>query len=211
MSTNKKRASEPASWEENPQGEVPPGDDNQSGEGGQGQENLNEEGMALEEPEITIADYQELQDELEKARMQSAENFEGWQRERADFLNYKRRTERDLSQTAQNLKGNIIKQYLVILDDLDRALKNRPQGSEDVTAWENGIELIYRKLQNILAAEGVQQVAAEEGQAFDPNVMEAISHEQNPDYESGQVIEVVSQGYIIGDRVLRPALVRVAQ
>ena len=91
-------------------------------------------------------------------------------------------------------------------DDLERAMQNRP--ADD--AWANGIELITRKLQNILNSEGLKRIEAE-GMPFDPNFHEAISHEHNEDFESGQVIAVVQNGYMLGERVIRPALVRVAQ
>jgi molecular chaperone GrpE len=151
-----------------------------------------------------------LRQELDAASAKAAENFDGWQRERADFLNYKKRIEREQAQAAQNMTGGIVKKYLVVLDDMERALKHAPEANGDVLSWVNGIELIYRKLQNILEAEGVLRIDAD-GQFFDPNLHEAISHEDSPDHESGQVIEVLQQGYVLGDRVLRPALVRVAR
>jgi molecular chaperone GrpE len=147
--------------------------------------------------------------ELEKTRLESKEFSEGWQRERADFTNYKKRIERDQLQMAQSMSGTIIKKYLVVLDDLDRALKNRPTDPEGAK-WAEGIDLIYRKLQTILENENVSRIPAD-SELFDPNIHEAISHEESPDHESGQVIEVLQHGYMIGDRVLRPALVRVAK
>lgn len=168
-----------------------------------------EEGFQPEES--AAVDVSALQNELDDARAKAAENFEGWQRERADFMNYKKRVERDQAQSLQNITGSIVKKYLVVLDDMERALKHAPEtGGEDVLAWVGGVELIYRKLQNILESEGVQRIEAE-GQPFDPTLHEAISHEDSPDHDSGQVIEVLQQGYTLGDRVLRPALVRVAR
>lgn len=167
---------------------------------------LNQE-PALEEPSATIVD--ELEQELEAARSEASKNFEGWQRERADFLNYKKRIERDQVQATQNITGSIIKRFLPVLDDLQRALNHRPTGGE-AASWAEGIELITRKLLAILENEGVKPIPAE-GAMFDPNTMEAITHEESPDHESGQVIEVVQQGYTLSDRVLRPALVRVAR
>ena len=158
---------------------------------------------------VPVEEYSALKDELDKTQKQSKDFFEGWQRERADFSNYKKRIEREQSQLSQNLSGNIIKKYLVVLDDLERALKTRPtQG--DGANWADGIELIYRKLQKILEAEGIVRMPAET-EVFDPVRHEAISHEDSPDHQSGEIIEVVQQGYLIGDRVLRPALVRVAR
>ncbi|GIV63548.1 MAG: nucleotide exchange factor GrpE [Chloroflexota bacterium] len=150
-----------------------------------------------------------LQQELQNAQNQCKEYFEGWQRERADFMNYKKRVERDQAQLHQVITANIIKKFLVVLDDMERAIKNRPADAEQ-QEWWNGVDLIYRKLQSILEAEGIQPIAAA-GDLFDPNLHEAISHEESSEVQSGHIIEVVQQGYRLGDRVVRPALVRVAQ
>ena len=166
-----------------------------------------------EEPQemviIPKEDHEALQLGLEQSRQKAQEYFDGWQRERADFLNYKKRLERDQEQRNNNFTGNFIKNYLVILDDLDRALKIRPtQG--DGAAWSEGIELIYRKLLKFLEMEGVRPIPTDQ-KTFDPTLHEAISHESSPNHENSEIIEVVQQGYMLGDRVLRPALVRVAQ
>jgi molecular chaperone GrpE len=166
-----------------------------------------------EEPQemviIPKEDHEALQNDLEQSRQKAQEYFDGWQRERADFLNYKKRLERDQEQRNNNFSESFIRKYLVILDDLDRALKTRPtQG--DGAAWPEGVELIYRKLRNYLELEGVRPIPTDQ-KTFDPTLHEAISHEASPDHESGEIIEVVQQGYMLGDRVLRPALVRVAQ
>ena len=171
------------------------------------------ESDALEEPvnsEI-IEDQQVelLKKELSDAEAKSNEYLEGWQRSRAEFANYKKRIEREQAEVYQRAAGMIIRRYLEVLDDLELALKNRPTDQEGAIS-ANGIELIYRKLTNILESEGVKPIQSE-GELFDPNVHEAISMESNPAYQSGQVIEVLKQGYWLGDRVLRHALVRVAQ
>lgn len=158
---------------------------------------------------LTLEEYTALEQQRDEARQQAKEYFDGWQRERADFQNYKRRIERDQTQILDNTTGRIVKKYLVILDDLERALKSRPIEGQGA-AWADGIELIVRKLQNILDQEGVKRIPAEE-QLFDPNLHEAITHEDHPERKSGEIIEVVQQGYTIGERVLRPALVRVAR
>jgi molecular chaperone GrpE len=150
-----------------------------------------------------------LKEELEHIQKQSKEYFEGWQRERADFMNYKKRIEREQQQIHQVVSANIIKKFIVILDDMELAVKNRPEKASDKNWWE-GMELISRKLQGILEVEGVTRIPAEK-EIFNPNRHEAISHEDNSDFESGQVIEVLKQGYVMGDRIIRPALVRVAR
>jgi molecular chaperone GrpE len=150
-----------------------------------------------------------LKAELQATQAKADEYLDGWQRARAEFSNYKKRVEREQSQLYKNVTGSVIKRYLGVLDDMERALKNRPADG-DGAVWSEGIDLIYRKLLNFLENEGVTQMQAE-GQDFDPMLHEAVSSEENDQYESGQIIEVIQQGYMIGDKVLRPAMVRVAR
>jgi molecular chaperone GrpE len=98
-------------------------------------------------------------------------------------------------------------------DDLDRAIKEKPADASDAAAlaqWATGVDLIQRKLHNILEAEGLQRLEAE-GQHFDPQQHEAVTQEDSDEHEPGQIIGVVRQGYKLGDRVIRPAMVRVAK
>jgi molecular chaperone GrpE len=158
---------------------------------------------------ISVDEYNALAEELQQVQEKAKEYFDGWQRERADFANYKRRVERDQVTMTQNIKGDVAKKYLGVLDDLERAMKNRPSTAE-AEAWASGIELIVRKIQGILEAEGVYRIPAEE-EEFNPNRHEAITYEKSPDHKGGEIIEVVQQGYTLGERVLRPAMVRVAR
>lgn len=155
------------------------------------------------------AEIESLKQELENTRSKSEEYLDGWQRSRAEFANYKKRVEREQATIYQTTSTTIIKRYLEVLDDLERALNNRPQEGEG-KIWAEGIELIFRKFLSILENEGVVVMKAQ-GEQFDPNLHEAISSEENDDFDSGQIIEVVKQGYTQGERVLRPALVRVAR
>jgi molecular chaperone GrpE len=150
-----------------------------------------------------------LKADLEKLKGEAAANLDGWQRERAEFSNYKKRIDRENESLHQTVTGSVIKKYLVILDDLELALKARPKEGEGA-AWADGIELIARKLQSVLESEGIERINQNKVQ-FDPNLHEAISNEENPDFECGEIIEVVRQGYKLGDRILRPAMVRVAR
>ena len=147
-----------------------------------------------------------LKKKLEEAASRTSEYKDSWLRSQAEFQNYRKRIERDNELTYISLKGDIVKKILPVLDDLERALQNR--SAED--AWANGIELVARKFQNILEGEGVKRIDAV-GAEFDPNFHEAISHEPADGVQSGHVIGVVQNGYMIGERVIRPALVRVAQ
>lgn len=168
----------------------------------------NEDNKAPHENKL-IKDIEHLNTRLDELEKEAASNLNGWQRERAEFSNYKKRVERDHAQSRQDITGAIIKKYLVVLDDLELALKNKPKGGQG-EAWANGIELIARKLLSIIEAEGVERIS-ENRVMFDPTIHEAISSEENADFESGEVIEVIRHGYKLGDRVLRPAMVRVAR
>jgi molecular chaperone GrpE len=152
---------------------------------------------------------EELMALLQEAQHQAAEYLDGWQRARAEFANYKRRSERAMQEHYANAAGNILGRFLSVQDDLERALKDRSDEG-DSKAWAEGIELINRKLNSLLEAEGVEPIKAI-GERFDPNFHEALSYEDNDEVEDGCVIDVVRQGYMLKDRVLRPALVRVAK
>lgn len=160
-------------------------------------------------PEVTLETYEALKAELEKITKEAATNMDGWQRERAEFVNYKKRIERENVQLRSNITGEVIKKYLVIMDDLDLAMNHRPSCDEG-SVWAEGIELIVRKLQTVIDGEGIERINQNKVQ-FDPNMHEAISNEDNPEFASGEVIEVVRQGYKLGERILRPAMVRVAR
>lgn len=159
-------------------------------------------------PEEEIA---QLRSELDQALAKANEYLTGWQRERAEFFNYKKRMEREQAQGGQNAFANAIRRYLDIADDLERALKskNRPTGGNGAI-WAEGIDLIHRKMIAAFEADGVKPIDTD-GKDFDPSMHEAISHEDSPDHESGQIIEVVQPGYTLGERVIRPARVRVAR
>lgn len=146
---------------------------------------------------------------LETSEAKATEYLDGWQRARAEFTNYKKRINREQAQTKKDAVGKVVRQYLPVVDDLERALKDRPPDG-DGAAWAEGIELIYRKLMSLLEAESVTSMQAE-GEMFDPNLHEAIVQTESDEHESGQIIEVIQRGYSIGDRVLRPARVRIAE
>jgi molecular chaperone GrpE len=161
------------------------------------------------EDEIPIEEKLELtQAALEASEAKAEEYLDGWQRAQAEFANFRKRQERERELNKFESVGRIIKRYLPIVDDLERALKDRPTDG-DGASWADGIDLIYRKLISILDAEGVAPMEAE-GKMFDPNLHEAILQTPSKEHESGQIIEVMQTGYMLGDRVLRPAVVRVA-
>lgn len=162
----------------------------------------------VEEAEAETAPSQ-LEAALAEATQKAQNYFDGWQRERADFSNYKKRAERDLMTMRFNAKVDTLKGLLPVLDDFERAMDNLPEDLAE-SPWLEGIIAIQRKLQKTLTDEGIQPVDPV-GEAFDPTLHEAIGRDSESDLESGTVTTTLQKGYIVGDRVLRPALVRVAE
>ena len=154
------------------------------------------------EPEVQMT-------ELEEARAQTAEYLDGWQRTQAEFANYRKRQEAARQQQTQMSNANLIAKILPIIDDLERALNTLPPGIQGLT-WLDGVLLITRKLDTVLESEGVTPIDTQ-GQTFDPRYHEAVTYEEVPGYQDGQIIGEMQRGYVLGDRVVRPALVRVAR
>lgn len=169
-----------------------------------------EEAPEILDGKVEIVEDENLHQEIANAQRQAGEYLDCLQRERADFSNYKKRIERDQVVMRQDITAGVIRRYLVVLDDLELAMKNRPSSKEELVSWADGIELIYRKFQDILEKEGVICLDAA-GKEFDPLLHEALTHEDSENHESGQIIEVIQQGYMLGERLLRPARVRVAR
>ena len=159
---------------------------------------------------LTIDEYDALEKELESLQAQVDEQEDNWLRTRADFDNYKKRVQRDSARTYQDALASAIKTFLVVADDLERALRDKPAGTE-AAGWVGGIELIYQKLLNLIKNQGVEQMDVNPGDEFDPNIHEAITQEEHPVYSEGQIIDIVQPGYRISDRIIRPAMVRVAR
>ncbi len=163
----------------------------------------------VEPNDVTVEDPVEvLQAALGDITTKAEEYLDGWQRARAEFANYKKRVLRENIDIRQMARGEVIKLYLDIADDLGRALQEKPESGEE-GSWADGIEIIFQKLRTRLEAEGITPMNPL-GEDFDPNIHEALMKEESEEYESGQIIEVMQEGYWIGEKVLRPALVRVA-
>ena len=150
---------------------------------------------------------EQLERDLAEARARGEEHLYNWQRSAADFANFKRRTEEERALAGQFSTALLIGKLLGVLDDFDRALENVPPDAHD--AWIEGVKLVERKLRSVLETEGVTAIEAV-GQPFDPNLHEAVAHEETADHPDNHVIGEVQRGYRLHDRVIRPSLVRVA-
>jgi len=164
----------------------------------------------LAEPEtVSGEEYSLLREQLEGAEARAAENLDGWQRAQAEFVNYKNRVQRDREMSYTSMKGDIFKQVLPVIDDLERALQNRPH-DESVKGWVDGIELIYRKLQGLLDAQNVTRIEAK-GQPFDPERHEAMTMALIAELPPNSVAQVHQKGYLLNGRLIRPARVTVSK
>ena len=127
-------------------------------------------------------------------------------RKRADFENFRKRVDRDREQTGQEARAALLRELIPTLDNLERALA---AGGDDA-ALRTGVELTLRELTTLLERHGVT-AHDPTGQRFDPEVHQALLHESAPGFDEGTIVAVFRKGYSLGERLLRPALVKVAK
>ena len=165
-----------------------------------------EGGPAVAELVATRAELKRLQNALAEAQ-------EAVLRRQADFENYRKRVERERGETHNRLVGDVAKKLLPVVDNLSRALdaEHSVETSEsaEFRHFLHGVELINKQLAEVLESFGVEPIAAV-GERFDPHVHEAVVTEPSDKHEPDTVIEELARGYRIGDRLLRPSMVKVA-
>jgi molecular chaperone GrpE len=130
-------------------------------------------------------------------------------RKTAEFDNYRKRIERERQQVTEAAAADLLTELLPLVDDLERALRAEP-GTEGAEAYRRGVELIHRQLLEVLRKRGVRPIDAV-GTDFDPHFHQAVSYEPAEGRRDGEVVEEFSRGYMLGDRLLRPAMVKVAK
>ena len=130
-------------------------------------------------------------------------------RKTAEFDNYRKRIDRERQTLADAAAAGIIEELLPLVDDLERALAAEA-GSEAAEGYRRGVELIHRQLVEVLRKRGVRPIEAL-GELFDPHYHQAVSHEPAEGHRDNEIIEEFRRGYLIGDRLLRPAMVKVAK
>ena len=144
--------------------------------------------------------------EIEALKQQLEEKSDLLLRTAAEFDNFKKRTERERLTVAEFAKANIIKELLPILDNIDRAETLEDKSSED---YIKGIEMIVKQFTSLGEKLGIVELA-HQGDAFDPNCHEAVMHVEDENFGENVIAEVLQKGYKIGDTVIRPAMVKVA-
>ena len=136
-------------------------------------------------------------------------------RKTAEFDNYRKRVERERREQADQAVTDLLEDLLLVVDDFDRALTvdaaaSHANDADTAGAYKKGVELIHAKLYDLLRKRGVRPIETL-GTDFDPNLHQAVIHESSPDHREGEVIGELRRGYLIGDRLLRPAMVKVAK
>jgi molecular chaperone GrpE len=129
-------------------------------------------------------------------------------RKTAEFDNYRKRVERERRSQAEQAVTDLLQELLLVVDDFDRALT--VDADENSASYRKGVELIHSKLYDLLRKQGVRPIEVI-GADFDPNLHQAVAHEASPGHREGEVIGEMRRGYTIGDRLLRPAMVKVAK
>lgn len=168
-----------------------------------------DEAAVLEKPKEAGDELERLKEELQEAQAQAAEYLDGWQRTQAEFSNYKKRQEAGWAQVTTLASATLLRKLLPVADNFERAVATLPDNLRQLS-WCEGVFLIKRELDAVFESEDVKPIETE-GQMFDPHYHEAVTYEEVPGYEEGQIIGEVQRGYTLGERVLRPALVRVSK
>ena len=149
-------------------------------------------------------------DELENAKAEVKEFQDKYLRLCADTENYKKRMARDSAEREKFHNEAIIKELLPVLDNLERALSHAGESEDTAGGIVEGVKMVMKQLTDALVKFGVTPVA-EAGQPFDPNREQAIMQVETAEYEPGMVVAVVQKGYMLNDRLLRPAMVTVSK
>jgi molecular chaperone GrpE len=151
--------------------------------------------------------------ELKRLQTALSEAQDALARRQADFDNYRKRVERDKGETHNRIVADVARKLLPVVDNLGRALDAErtveAQESKEFRHFLHGVELINKQLNDVLESLGIQPIASV-GERFDPHVHEAVVTEPSDEYEPDTVSEEIARGYRFGDRLLRPAMVKVA-
>ena len=142
-------------------------------------------------------------------KQQRDDYYERLLRKTAEFDNYRKRTDRERIQLSEAAAADLLQELLPLVDDMERALK-ADAGSDATEAIRRGVELIHKQLVETLRKRGVTPIDAL-GADFDPHLHQAVAYEEVPGAREGEVVDVMAKGYKLGERLLRPALVKVAK
>lgn len=169
------------------------------------QEPVNEAGAAAAQAE-EMAD--QGQDELARLKAEVEETQQRFVRAQADFDNFRRRTQKEKEELAKYASMKLVTELVPVIDNFERAMATVPEGTES-ESFSKGIQMIFRQLETVLSNEGLTAMDTV-GQPFNPEFHQAIMQVETDEYEEGTVVEEVQKGYMLKDKVLRPAMVKVS-
>jgi molecular chaperone GrpE len=163
-----------------------------------------------EEADENVVEMPEAEDELTLAQKDAEMYKDRWMRLAAEFENYKKRTAREFEALIQSASEDVIRDLLPILDGVARALAHRESGQAETEGYQEGVAMLMEQLPKVLKNRNLKEIETV-GQPFDPNVHEALMQMASDTVAAGHVVDVVENGYTLGDKVLRPAKVVVSQ
>ncbi|MEC0234747.1 nucleotide exchange factor GrpE [Paenibacillus kribbensis] len=158
--------------------------------------------------EAAALEAQEEDTEVAKLRAEAEEHQQRFLRAQADFDNFRRRTLKEKEELAKYASMKLVTELVPVLDNFERALATAQQGAE-TESFAKGVEMIFRQFEGVLQAEGVTAMNSV-GQPFNPDFHQAIMQVESEEHEEGIVVEEVQKGYMLKDKVLRPAMVKVS-
>lgn len=164
--------------------------------------------LAEPDPSAAAGRQAAAEDQAEELRRERDDYKDRWLRKTAEFDNYRKRVERERREQADQAVVDLLLELLLVVDDFDRALTM--DAGDGGSAYRKGVELIHTKLQDVLRKHGVRPLEAV-GADFDPNVHQAVMQEPSETHREGEVIGELRKGYMMGERLLRPAMVKVAK
>ena len=168
-----------------------------------------EEFQPAEGEEFKELEEKSIEQLLAEREQEAKDNYDKWLRSVAEFENFKKRHEREKAEFMRMANEMLVKDFLPVLDSLDRALQHTEQ-NEVPQSFIEGIELVRKGFVNVLEKHGVKVIDAL-GERFDPNFHEAVMQQENPDVEDNTVLYETQKGYMLHDRLLRPSMVIVSK
>ncbi len=151
-------------------------------------------------------------EELKKLNMRIEELENGWKRTQADFVNFQKRTEKEKMGLIKYANKELILELLPILDNFSRALNStKIQKSDELNTYSEGIKQIKEQLERVLQNNGLKEIPVNTGDEFNPEIHEAVMTEESDKFETDKIIEIMENGYKLGDELIRPVKVKVAK
>ena len=167
-----------------------------------------ETAQEVEQETVETAPLSDADIEIERLTELAEENNNRYLRAQADFDNFRRRTVKEREELAKYASLKVVEQLVPVLDNFERAIQVSGE-NQDFESFSKGVQMIFRQLSQVLDQEGLQQMNAV-GQPFNPEYHQAIMQVESDEYEEGIVVEEVQKGYMLKDKVLRPAMVKVS-